>query len=180
MYSIIDSKAQRVHSKKNRELLCQLLRKCCFRNGAEIGVDSGIHAKMLLEMVSLDILYCVDSWARPDENKHNRFERTKARLRSFGERCVLIKMDSIEAAKTIRDGTLDFVYIDAGHLFDEVVTDVKVWLPKVKKGGILCGHDYVNVPGYCEVATAVTSLLPESDIHTTPDSLWPEWWYYVK
>jgi hypothetical protein len=54
---------------------------------------------------------------------------------------------SWDAAGHYDDGSLDFVFIDAGHRFEEVSRDIDAWLPKVKRGGgILGGHDYCAWP----------------------------------
>lgn len=53
-----------------------------------------------------------------------------------------IRLPSVEAAKTYKDNSLDFVFIDASHDFKSVLEDVHSWFPKVKKGGIIAGHDY--------------------------------------
>jgi len=53
-----------------------------------------------------------------------------------------IQMKSEEAVEMFRDKTLDFVFIDADHSYNAVRLDIDVWLPKVKVGGILAGHDY--------------------------------------
>ena len=50
-------------------------------------------------------------------------------------------MDSETAASICRDGILDFVFIDADHQYESIKQDIELWLPKVKKGGILAGHD---------------------------------------
>lgn len=34
------------------------------------------------------------------------------------------------------------VFIDARHDYESVANDIKLWSPKVKIGGVLCGHDY--------------------------------------
>lgn len=53
-----------------------------------------------------------------------------------------IRAESSEAAAHFADGTVDFVFIDANHTAEFVRRDVLAWLPKVKKGGIIAGHDY--------------------------------------
>jgi predicted O-methyltransferase YrrM len=54
-------------------------------------------------------------------------------------------------------GCLDMVFIDADHKYEIVIADIRAWLPKVKPGGILCGHDYRR-PGD-DVNRAVDELL---------------------
>lgn len=53
-----------------------------------------------------------------------------------------IRKPSIEAAKDYADGSLDVVFIDACHTYECVREDILAWLPKVKIGGYLAGHDY--------------------------------------
>ena len=55
-----------------------------------------------------------------------------------------IKMWSAEAAPLYEDKSLDFVFIDARHTYDMVTLDIESWLPKVKDGGVLAGHDYFD------------------------------------
>lgn len=53
-----------------------------------------------------------------------------------------IRMPSVEAAEPYEDNSLDFVWIDADHSFEGSMLDLETWYPKVKRGGILAGHDY--------------------------------------
>lgn len=57
-----------------------------------------------------------------------------------------IKNSSIEASKHYADDSLNFVFIDGAHDYDSVKSDIIHWLPKIKKGGILSGHDYGHPP----------------------------------
>lgn len=45
------------------------------------------------------------------------------------------------AAHNFEDNSLGLVLIDGDHSTEAVCRDIDVWLPKVKKGGILCGDD---------------------------------------
>jgi predicted O-methyltransferase YrrM len=68
-----------------------------------------------------------------------------------------IKATSKTASKKFADESLDVVFIDLTHTYEAVKEDIALWLPKVKKGGILAGDDYnENWPG---VIQAVDELL---------------------
>lgn len=84
-----------------------------------------------------------------------------------------IRLPSAEAAKTYADNSLDFVFIDADHEYESVKEDIEAWLPKVKIGGTLAGHDYEG-PWWPGVAKAVHEL--------TSGGAWPgtSCWKYVK
>ena len=53
-------------------------------------------------------------------------------------------MTSVEAAARVSDHSFDFVYIDARHDYESVKEDLEAWSAKVRPGGILAGHDYVD------------------------------------
>jgi hypothetical protein len=55
---------------------------------------------------------------------------------------------SWEGAQLYADQSLDWVYIDADHHYEPVCRDIDAWLPKVKPGGVIAGHDYSNYPGF--------------------------------
>ena len=71
------------------------------------------------------------------------------------------KMKSTDAAKLYDDKSLDLVFIDAGHSFEDVVADIKAWLPKVRDYGFIAGHDYSWDD---EVKRAVHSMFPTISI----------------
>jgi hypothetical protein len=84
-----------------------------------------------------------------------------------------LRMASLEAATLYEDNSLDFVFVDATHTYDNVKLDIQAWLPKVKPGGLLTGHDYGG-----GVKQAVDELLPDRTI-TNDDlpHLCPVWVY---
>ena len=65
-------------------------------------------------------------------------------LKRTGTRDIITdyKQCSWEAAENFEDESIDFCFIDAGHTYDEVQKDIDAYLPKMKKTGILAGHDY--------------------------------------
>ncbi len=122
--------------------------------GVEVGSCEGMFACDLLYTWTGDKLYMVDAWRHlefwkdalsvgRDESLH-RMLNAAARVYKFQSRAVLIRDLSVEASKLFRDGTLDFVYIDANHSYEAVSEDLQWWWPKVKSGGILAGHDYID------------------------------------
>lgn len=118
-----------------------------FKTGAEIGVKRGEFSESLCKGHPELHLYCVDAWTAYDGYRPNRqqgmdqyFAEASARLKPYN--CSLIRHFSTEAAKLFENETLDFVYIDAAHDFINVVNDLGAWIPKVKRGGIVAGHDY--------------------------------------
>ncbi len=71
------------------------------------------------------------------------FEVFCANLDACGarEHVTPLVMESAEAAATFPDRSVDFCFIDAGHSYEEVSRDIRLWLPKIKPGGILAGDD---------------------------------------
>lgn len=54
----------------------------------------------------------------------------------------IIKMKSSEACSLYSDEYFDWIYIDADHSYNSVLEDIKNWFPKLKKGGLISGHDF--------------------------------------
>jgi len=53
----------------------------------------------------------------------------------------IIKKTSLDASKSINN-ELDFVFIDGDHDYEHVLQDIEIWSKKIKKGGLIIGHDY--------------------------------------
>ncbi|MDB5312823.1 MAG: class SAM-dependent methyltransferase [Gemmataceae bacterium] len=81
--------------------------------------------------------------------------------------------DSVETAKTFPDNALDFVFIDGAHDYRSARNDIVSWLPKVKWGGTLAGHDFVG--GWPAVAHAVRDYFSPQELSFSGTS-----WVYHK
>lgn len=53
-----------------------------------------------------------------------------------------IKMTSQDAAQLFGDESFEFIFLDAEHHYEDVLNDLKNWWPKLKKGGVMAGHDF--------------------------------------
>lgn len=56
-------------------------------------------------------------------------------------------MTSAQASKNFKKRSVDFIFIDGSHDYDSVCVDIELWLPKLKPGGMIGGHDYTTHPG---------------------------------
>lgn len=124
--------------------------------GVEIGVFRGQFSYHLLDTWECERLTSVDPWkefASDDyvdvcnlaQDKHERnFQETLTRLSSFGERSRVLRSTSLEGAEDFGERTLDFVYLDAQHHYEAVREDIRAWYPKLRRGGVLGGHDYLD------------------------------------
>ncbi len=120
----------------------------------EVGTWTGNFARQLLENTNCKKLYCVDPYKHFDDDVYpdainNRtqadfdqiYENTRKSLERFGSRVEFIRFCSDKAVKLFEDESLDFVYIDGNHEYKAAEEDIRLWYPKVKKGGYLCGDD---------------------------------------
>jgi len=130
-----------------------LFQICELGEAAEIGVAEGNFSRDLLQM-GFEKLYMVDNWATiegvkgdgnfPQEWHDKNFARAQEQTAIFGGRAVFLRGLSAKMADEIQDESLSLVYLDAGHDYTSVWFDLKHWFPKLKKGGIMAGHDYLN------------------------------------
>lgn len=156
---------------RGRADLPRLFHDLGFRKGAEIGVWQGEFAEQICQAITAADLICVDPWKaygdyRDRKNDQARlddaFEVTRSRLMRYW--CHLWRMTSLEAVEHVEDRSLDFVYIDGNHAESFVRDDISAWLPKVRPGGILSGHDYTDRRAHLGVKPAVDRVVSERGI----------------
>lgn len=159
--------------------------------GVEVGVLRGKLSAELLAYAPRLHLTMVDAWRASDPSSSyakTGDEAAKMSLASmmlakeraviatkFAEdRRTIVHADSITASKAVPDGSKDFVFIDADPSYEGVRADINAWLPKLKPGGLLCGHDF-EFPGQprwgvrkaVEEASATLQLPFERDVDYT-------------
>lgn len=184
--------------------------------GVEVGTFQGKYANHILQKWK-GKLYLVDVWNRLDDQEYkdasNNIEYEKIyrdcmeNIRGNEQRCFMIRSHSKNAVDLFSDESLDFVYIDANHKYDFVKEDIEIWYPKVRVGGILAGHDYLDMNWYDEkiylengkdkhiwlnndgnswyagvfgVNPAVDEFVQKNNLNLNKTSEWLGSWYVVK
>ena len=146
------------------EVIDQLLKNKNPLLGAEIGVKEGRFIAHMLRNYPLITMYAVDPWeSQPKGNEtytewdfNKIYNEYRQKVKPYSNRCTELRMYSEKAADLVENGSLDFVFIDAQHDYDSIKQDIALWEPKVKRGGLLSGHDYH--PKFPGVVKAVNEL----------------------
>jgi hypothetical protein len=140
----------------------------------EVGTWKGTSAAYLIveiinsgKNIKLD---CVDTWQGSEEHQaglshsdqhvidgtlYNHFMEN---MKPVEGKFTPVRLPSVQAASMYSDASLDFVFLDAAHDYDNIKADIIAWLPKVKKGGWIGGHDYTWNEG---IRRACDELLPD-------------------
>ena len=113
--------------------------------GAWLGKSSSYLCDLAQDRIQV---FIVDTWkGSPDEiNSTHKLATETDVFEIFKDnmgtrRYTPMRMESIDASEQFEDESCDVVFIDMTHTFEAVVSDIVHWLPKVKKGGWLAGHD---------------------------------------
>lgn len=114
----------------------------------EIGTGAGRVTAVLAEAIAGkgSVLHTIDNYSQHEkydiygpwtaENAKKWMQRL-----NVGGHVRHIEGDSVAVAKTFT-ASVDFIYFDGGHRYQEVCADLVAWLPRVKYGGIIAGHDF--------------------------------------
>jgi len=161
--------------------------------GAEVGVWCGGMSVMLLQKIPDLFLYMVDRWEPPNSDdsyydsgsriarmEKEKFDRaysmavSRTAVIAKDRRKILKRMSTDTSG--IEDGSLDFCFVDADHSYLGCKNDILAWLPKIKKGGFISGHDFDHVD-QGEVKKAVSEIFNLFDVKTDACMTW---FYEVK
>jgi hypothetical protein len=153
--------------------------------GVEIGVLNANTAHRLLLALPFLEHHMIDPWCVPEkgssyakqadtnaqksQDAHEKaYQKTKKLTAFAGKRAHIYRAMSHEVVDQFKDGSLDFVFIDGDHSYDGVKLDISLWLPKVKPGGWIGGHDYDHpkLPGVSKAVDEAFDMVELDDNRT--------------
>lgn len=131
--------------------------------GAWLGCSSvwlGLMKKLGAPITELHIVDKFDGMVNtdvkmPPDEHYRRFQDNMSACGVL-DQMIVHRKESTEAAKDFVDGSLDFVFIDGDHMYNDVKRDILAWRNKLKPDGLLSGHDILEKG----VADAVNELVP--------------------
>ena len=148
--------------------------------GVEIGVDRGATSEYLILNLKNLKLYGIDpyvdyqdwwgwvAWA------DKAYMEMRNRLDRYGDQFSLVRKTSDDAASQFEDESLDFVFVDGLHTYEQVTLDCKNYYPKLKKGGWFGGHDFSSVKGVGDAAKEFSASLGK-ELSFCNQDVW-YWW----
>jgi len=151
----MESRSQQI-DRDRVSFITELLNNRACKRGVEIGVFKGQFSRQLLENWD-GTLYMVDPWrplgdeyidASNHKNHMDAYQETMDNIRGFEDRAFMFRGLGELVVDVFEDNSLDFVYIDGNHAYDWVKQDIQLWWPKLKKNGLLMGHDYILMDWY--------------------------------
>lgn len=87
----------------------------------------------------------------------------------LNKRIFIHRISTTDAAACWRGGPIDILFVDADHTAEAVLQDLKAWMPYVRSGGLICGHDHRT---FAEVRVAVDEVFGEGVVKSTCDVWW--------
>jgi hypothetical protein len=131
--------------------------------GVEIGTLYGDFASEIRRLINPAQLILIDPYKKNDKNygiylncsptAYSTEDDYQNLVRRFEPELIsgkvkIIRDFSYSAVVDFPDNSIDFCYIDGSHLKEDVKRDLNDWLPKVKEGGLILGHDYIVAPDF--------------------------------
>lgn len=167
-------------SRKRWEVLADLITTHALTSFVEVGVWEG-HTSIYItdHCSSLQKQWAIDPYDVSLYSAATQFKQQTTGLNqsladatyaATAQKITIIRESSRDAVHHFADGSLDIVFIDANHEYASVKEDIKLWLPKIRKGGFLCGHDYSLQ--FFGVVQAVNELLGPDNIRLEEDAVW--------
>lgn len=167
--------------------------------GAEVGVYKGAYTEKFckagLKMFAIDPWKAYQGSGRTQAEQDRQdflYGHTQRTLAPY-KNCTIIRADSVDGAQQFADESLDFVYLDGDHSFAHIAADLVAWTKKVRRGGIVAGHDYFYFGPHrrniiCQVGPVVDAYVQAFEIEKLfviegrqdaphKDNRYPSWFF---
>ena len=132
----------------------------------------------MLHTLNIKKLYLIDPYAYYSEYENAEFDKAKRKaiknVRKFRNKVDFIEKFSSDALKDIPN--LDFIYIDGNHDYKYVKEDIENYWGKIKKNGIMAGHDFNS--DYPGVIKAVAEFCAKKNLTFSVET--KDWWIVKK
>lgn len=151
----------------------------------EIGTLQGWFAWRCLKYLPNAKIHCVDPLfddpVYGGDGEYNLKCWRRNLNKEVDKRAFLHRRRSLYASLTW-NGNIDFLFIDGDHSYEDVLLDLESWVPKVRSGGLVAGHDIEGKWGP-NVKRALETYCPEREIKITAYSftgrqVTPVWYFY--
>ena len=143
---------------KQGNILVEIIKKHNSKIVAEIGVWKSHTLRTILRSdCDIKEYWAIDQWKVLGNEHGHMSNRTRAdwdglywsscKYIPYFKQLKVLRLSSLDASKLFPpkyfpNGYFDLVFIDASHFYEDVLDDIKLWLPLIKVGGVLTGHDY--------------------------------------
>ena len=109
--------------------------------GSYMGKSTICIASTAKSVVAVDTFKSLDDGLRQSDS-HTTIVPFLENMSEFNN-IITIVGESVKVSNHIKDNSKDIIFIDASHKYEDVKDDIRVWEPKLKKGGYMLFHDYV-------------------------------------
>jgi len=153
--------------------------------GCQIGVRQGYSMRYLFDHIpDIRLIYGIDTWLPytdwsgqvTKEIAYQWKKDTYQILAQFKDRIKIAQMTSEKASRYIVPGTLDFIFIDGDHTYENVCRDLKLFYPKMKKGAVFGGYGY----SLKSIRMAIDNFREEHNIVNTIYNVENNAWYWYR
>lgn len=150
--------------------------------GIEIGVDEGVTTEYLLQSLPKLTLHGVDpysdyvDWSKVVvTGQENVYPKMLDKMKPFADRFTFHRKTSDDAVSLFADESLDFIFIDGIHTYEQVLKDCENYWPKLKPNGLFCGHDFNGIQQVKNAVIEFSNRINKSISLTNQDV-----WYWFK
>jgi predicted O-methyltransferase YrrM len=136
--------------------------------GCWLGKSAAYLARELQLCGKTNKIYCVDNWqggpgleakVQALGGPAGVFQQFITNMAPYRNIVIPLLMNSTDAAALFSPESVAAVFIDADHSYDQVLADIRAWMPRVMPGGMIFGHDYV--PSHPVSAAGVVRAVDE-------------------